>query len=40
MSNKKSKSKLGYLLKKRIKSKRICRRKKKDWIERKLKEIN
>jgi len=39
MSNKKNKKKLGYLSTKRIKTNRIYSRKKKEWIERKIKEL-
>jgi hypothetical protein len=40
MSNKDNKKKPGNLSTKRIKANRICRRKKKEWIERKIKVIN
>jgi len=40
MSNKKNKNKLGYYQQKRTRANRIYRRKKKEWIEVKIKEIN
>ena len=38
--NKKNKNKFGYPSTKKIKANRICIRKKKEWIERKIKELN
>jgi hypothetical protein len=40
MSNKENKNKPENISTRRIKANRICRRKKKEWIEGKIKEIN
>ena len=40
MFNQKNKNKLGHINQKRTQAKRICRRKKKEWIEGKIKQLN